>query len=66
MLAVIKQTEDGYAARFERHLPHPVDEVWPYLVDNEKLQQWFSELHVADLREGGVIGLTWVTAPLRS
>ncbi|WP_058300685.1 SRPBCC family protein [Gorillibacterium timonense] len=55
MLAVVKQTEEGYVARFERRLKHSVEEVWSYLVDNDKLKQWFSELNVADLREGGVI-----------
>jgi len=55
MLAVLKQTQDGYVACFERHLKHSVEQVWSYLVENDKLKKWFSELHVDDLREGGVI-----------
>jgi uncharacterized protein YndB with AHSA1/START domain len=55
MLAVIRKTESGYVARFERHLKHSVEQVWSMLTDNEKLTKWFSELRVDDLREGGVI-----------
>ncbi|GBG10403.1 hypothetical protein PAT3040_05134 [Paenibacillus agaridevorans] len=55
MLAVVKQTEEGYEARFERKLKHPVEKVWAYLTENDKLKKWFSELHVEELREGSVI-----------
>ncbi|MFM9278557.1 SRPBCC family protein [Paenibacillus jiagnxiensis] len=55
MLAVIEQQGDGYVARFERHLKHPVEKVWASLTENDKLKKWFSELEVADLREGGLI-----------
>ncbi|MDF2725057.1 MAG: activator of Hsp90 ATPase 1 family protein [Paenibacillus sp.] len=55
MLAEIQQSHGHYAARFERRLRHSVDEVWAYLTENDKLERWFSELRVDDLREGGVI-----------
>lgn len=55
MLAVIEKVDFGYTARFERHLKHSVQEVWSYLTENNKLQSWFSELIVDDLREGGII-----------
>ncbi|MNH93924.1 hypothetical protein D3C73_465340 [compost metagenome] len=55
MLAVIQQVENGYTARFERHLKHSVEQVWSWLTENDKLVQWFSELRVEELREGGVI-----------
>ncbi|RXZ83670.1 SRPBCC family protein [Paenibacillaceae bacterium] len=55
MLAVLTQGEDGYFARFERHLKHPVEKVWSYLTENDKLAKWFSELRVDELREGGII-----------
>ena len=55
MIARIQKVENGYNATFERHLNHPIEEVWSYLTDNEKLPKWFSELHVDELREGGVI-----------
>ncbi|MFC5406490.1 SRPBCC family protein [Cohnella soli] len=55
MLATLQQTKGGYVARFERHLKHSVEKVWSSLTENDKLKQWFSELEVDDLREGGVI-----------
>lgn len=55
MLASITQAENGYSVRFERNLKHAVESVWSMLTDNEKLAQWFPELRVADLHEGGLI-----------
>lgn len=55
MIAHIEKIENGYSATYERHLNHSVEEVWSYLTDNEKLQKWFSELRVDELRKGGVI-----------
>ncbi|RCW48885.1 SRPBCC family protein [Paenibacillus prosopidis] len=55
MLAVIKQIENEYIARFERHLKHSVEKVWSSLTENDKLAKWFSELRVDDLRKGGII-----------
>lgn len=55
MLAVIQQIENGYIARFERHLKHSVEKVWSSLTENDMLAKWFSELRVDDLREGGII-----------
>ncbi|MDR7075068.1 uncharacterized protein YndB with AHSA1/START domain [Neobacillus niacini] len=55
MIARIQNGENGYSATFERNLKHPIEEVWSYLTDNEKLPKWFSELHVDELRKGGVI-----------
>jgi len=55
MLAVVKQTPEGYTARFERHLKHSVEKVWAALTDNALLAKWFAELRVDDLRVGGSI-----------
>ena len=55
MIARIQKVENGYNAIYERHLNHPKEDVWSYLTDNEKLPNWFSELRVDELREGGVI-----------
>ncbi len=55
MLAHIKKVENEYYVHFERRLKHSVEEVWSWLTENEKLTQWFSELHVDDLRQGGTI-----------
>lgn len=55
MLATVQQAENGYIARFERHLQHPVEQVWALLTENDQLAKWFSELEVDELREGGLI-----------
>lgn len=53
MRAEITQKDQGYEARFERRLPFDSEKVWAMLADNEKLNQWFSELEIVDLRKGG-------------
>ncbi|NUU62897.1 SRPBCC family protein [Paenibacillus agri] len=53
MIASIEKTETGYTARFDRHYTFSVTEVWSWLTENDKLSQWFPELRVKDLREGG-------------
>jgi len=55
VLAVVSKDGDGYRVRFERRLKHPVEKIWSYLTDNEKLVKWFSELRIEDLRPGGRI-----------
>lgn len=54
MLAVIKQKGEGYEARYERQFKHPVEKVWSWLTENDKLGKWFSGLQVEELRKGGV------------
>ncbi|MFF2448847.1 SRPBCC family protein [Neobacillus sp. NPDC058068] len=53
MIAKIEKKERGCIAHFERHVEHSVKEVWSWLTENEKLAQWFNELRVGELREGG-------------
>ena len=55
MLADLQPVEGGYVARYERHWRHAVQDVWAWLTENEKLVQWFPELEVEELREGGII-----------
>lgn len=55
MLAIIDQVEGGFTARFERFQRHAVGEVWTWLTENEKLSQWFPELHVEELCADGLI-----------
>ncbi|WP_134703011.1 SRPBCC family protein [Ammoniphilus sp. YIM 78166] len=55
MLAVVQQVQNGYVARFERNLKHTVEKIWSSLTENDKLEKWFSELQIDDLREGGII-----------
>jgi uncharacterized protein YndB with AHSA1/START domain len=55
MLADLQPAQGGYLARFERHWHHAVEDVWSWLTENDKLVQWFPELEVEELREGGRI-----------
>ncbi|MGG4553426.1 SRPBCC family protein [Paenibacillus humicus] len=55
MLADIRQAPLGYTACFERRLAHSAQEVWSWLTENDKLGQWFPELRIDDLREGGAV-----------
>jgi uncharacterized protein YndB with AHSA1/START domain len=55
MIAELRINDSGFTARYERYLNHSVEEVWGYLTENDKLIQWFTELHIEELREGGVI-----------
>ncbi|MGU3471819.1 SRPBCC family protein [Paenibacillus sp. D51F] len=55
MLASLTPVTEGYEARFERRLKHPAEKVWSSLTANDKLAEWFPELRVDELREGGVI-----------
>lgn len=36
----LDRTEDGYEARFERVLEHPIETVWEALSEPEHLQEW--------------------------
>jgi len=55
MLADLQKDVNGYVARMERHFKHPAEQVWSMLTKNDQLAQWFPELRVRDLREGGVM-----------
>lgn len=55
MLADIRQAGQGYIAYFERYLEHSARDVWSWLTENDKLAQWFPELRIDDLREGGAV-----------
>ncbi|MDF2541570.1 MAG: hypothetical protein K0S47_1288 [Herbinix sp.] len=55
MLANIEKTEYGYCVEFQRHFNTSVEEVWSWLTTNKKLSQWFSEISIDNLREGGFV-----------
>ncbi|KZN24437.1 hypothetical protein A4G99_08585 [Haladaptatus sp. R4] len=40
MKGELTETEDGYRARFERILDHPVEKVWEALSDLKHLREW--------------------------
>ena len=53
MIADIQQVENGYIARYERLIEHPIEHVWAMLTDNEELEKWFQELRIGEPRNGG-------------
>lgn len=53
--AEVIKAESGYKATFVRKFAQGREEVWAMLTENPKLQQWFSELTIEDLRKGGNI-----------
>lgn len=55
MLATVEKVQNGYIARFERHLKYPVEQVWSMITENDKLSKWFSELSIEELKEGGKV-----------
>ncbi|MBX3165799.1 MAG: SRPBCC family protein [Candidatus Eremiobacteraeota bacterium] len=44
------------SVRFERRLPGPIERVWQYLTDPEKLPEWFGQGTI-ELCEGGQVSL---------
>lgn len=51
---IIKKGEE-YEAIFERDLFAQKHIVWSMLTENDKLNQWFSEISIQDLRKGGAV-----------
>lgn len=48
----IKKGSDGYELRFERSFEQPVETVWEFITDPDRLEQWLGVADV-DLRVGG-------------
>src|SRR5262245_4871155 len=44
------------SVRFERLIPGPVERVWDYLVDTERLPGWFGDATI-EQHEGGAVSL---------
>jgi uncharacterized protein YndB with AHSA1/START domain len=56
----LETRDDGRAViRFERHLAHPVDEVWRALTTPKEMIRWWGEGTV-ELVEGGRFDVTWL------
>lgn len=55
MIATIEEVQDVKAAVYTRSLHHSPETVWTYLTENNKLQQWFSELEIDSLKPSGQI-----------
>lgn len=57
MDGTVRQLEDGYELRFERHFPHSIDKVWAALTEPERFKDWLSEGGEIELRVGGRVYL---------
>jgi uncharacterized protein YndB with AHSA1/START domain len=56
----ILETRDGFhLLRLERHLDHPVEEVWAALIEPEQLVRWLAEAEI-DPAVGGRVVLRWL------
>jgi uncharacterized protein YndB with AHSA1/START domain len=53
-LGTIREVDNGYEMRFERHLQQPVEEVWHAITEPEHLAEWIGASEV-DLIPGGRI-----------
>lgn len=54
-LAEIRQTDQGYAARFERLLPQTAPTVWAALTEDAQLAAWMPNLEIGVLQAGGTM-----------
>jgi len=50
----VREVDNGYELRFERHFEQPVEEVWEAITEPEHLADWLGTAEV-DLRPGGRI-----------
>jgi uncharacterized protein YndB with AHSA1/START domain len=65
-LATLERTAEGGLVRFERRLPHPIEEVWSALTEPDRLAEWwppFATNVTVDLREGGLLTFEWPDGP---
>lgn len=52
----MERTADGGVIRFERHLAHPIPDVWDAITNPDRLAEWWLPFDAdisVDLREGG-------------
>lgn len=53
-LGTLREVDNGYELRFERHFEQPVEEVWQAITEPQHLAEWIGATEV-DLRPGGRI-----------
>lgn len=54
------ETHNGsHVLRFERYLPHSIEQVWAAITEPEQLVAWLAEARV-DPRKGGSVQLRWL------
>jgi uncharacterized protein YndB with AHSA1/START domain len=51
-LGTFKRQGDRFELRFERHYPHPIEEVWSALTDPQRLEDWMGTADI-EPRVGG-------------
>src|SRR5688572_30213869 len=51
---IVREVDNGYELRFERHFEQPVEEVWQAITEPEHLADWLGTTKV-DLNPGGRI-----------
>ncbi len=56
---VIKDDQGRDVIRFERLLPHPIQEAWAAITEPDRLVRWWGEADV-DLTPGGEFKLRWL------
>lgn len=66
----VTETPRGHRLRFERHLAHPIEEVWAAITQPERIGGWLAHGAEIDLRVGGRIwlgeddGSTWIESTI--
>lgn len=56
---IVEMRGDRAALRFERHLAHPVEDVWAAITEPEQLAAWLAAAEI-ELVEGGSVVLRWL------
>src|SRR5258708_13262334 len=56
---VVETRGDSHILRFERSLPHPMEQVWAALTEPEQLVAWLGQVEI-DLCKGGRVQVRWL------
>src|SRR5258708_34323830 len=56
---VVETRGDSHILRFERSLPHPMEQVWAALTEPEQLVAWLGEVEI-DRCKGGRVQVSWL------
>jgi uncharacterized protein YndB with AHSA1/START domain len=57
---IVESISLGYILSFRRLLSHPLEEVWSFITEPQKLKTWLAKAEI-DLKVGGVIDLRYDT-----
>jgi uncharacterized protein YndB with AHSA1/START domain len=56
---ILETRGDSHILRFERSLPHPMEQVWAALTEPEQLVAWLGQVEI-DLCKGGRVQVRWL------